>query len=343
MKKEVSYHLVLFCFVVSITTFQSCLKEAEPPSVKTAEVSNIKTQSAVLGGTVVDDGGAAIDLCGVCWGTADNPAIEGNKKYSREGTGDFNCLIFDLIPNTYYHVRAFASNRAGTAYGNEVHFRTKQIVEPKITTTFNFLSVNLTSAEAGGNITSFDETFILERGVCWATTAFPTTNNNKVNCGTGSGVFTCSLTRLQPGTLYNVRAYAVTIMGISYGDEIHFMTLPSPFTVTTSSVSAISKTTAIVSGNLKRTADLEDALILEKGICIGTALSPTIKGYSISVDTIGSNGSFACTLTNLIPGSCYYARAFIIGIESWWFIDSPQGDLLEFIQYGNEVTFTTNP
>jgi hypothetical protein len=122
--------LAIYCFVASVATFLSCLKEADLPTLTTTDVSNIKTQSAVSGGTVTNNGGVEIDVSGVCWGTAKNPTIVNSISVSRnEGTGSFDCILFGLTPGTYYHVRAFAKNRAGTAYGNEVHFTALPIVE----------------------------------------------------------------------------------------------------------------------------------------------------------------------------------------------------------------------
>jgi hypothetical protein len=322
--------LVICCFVASIATFLSCLKEADLPTLTTTDVKNIKTQSAVSGGIVTDDGGAEVNVSGVCWGTADNPTITNSKTVSRkEGTGSFDCTLFGLTPDTYYHVRAFASNRTGTAYGNEVHFRTKQIVEPKVTTTANTKPTTFTVTVVG-NITSYDETLILERGICWATTANPTINNNVVRCGTGSGIFTCDLWQLQIDTLYYVRAYAVTIAGITYGNETQIKT--QFVRITTAPVTEFSRTSARVGGKvfLKNDPDFE----CWAGICFGTTSGPTVKGNSISLET-GNDGIFSYILTDLTPGTLYYVRAYFYAID-WYDVSR------ESIQYGNEVTFTTS-
>jgi hypothetical protein len=326
--------LVICCFVSGIAAFQSCLRKVDLPTLATSEVSNIKTQSASLGGNVTDDGGAKVDLRGVCWGTADNPTIADSKKYYWHGSGSFTCIINGLTPDTYYHVRAFAMNREGTAYGNEVHFRTKQIVEPTVTTTVDTLSHELTSIMVRGNIKCYDENYVLERGFCWATTPYPTTINNMIRCGEGPGSFEVYLYPLQPETLYHVRAYAVTIAGITYGNEIQFKTIIFP-DVTTAPVTEFSRTTAKAGGNFNRSNFYEVA-----GISYGTTTGPTINGYFASTDTIGDDGVFTCTLAHLIPGTRYYARAYGIVSEWCWWIDYDCSST--FIIYGNEVTFTTS-
>jgi hypothetical protein len=335
-----SWHslLILICFVTSSATFLSCLKEANLPTLTTIDVSNIKTLSAVSGGTITDDGGAEINVSGVCWGTADNPTRANSISVSREETGSYDCILFGLTPDTYYHVRAFAKNRVGTAYGNEVHFRTKQIVEPRVTTAIDTSSISLTSVAVGGNIVCDDETTVIGRGFCLATMENPTTENWTYWCGAGAGSFKCNLSPLQPGTLYHVRAFATTIVGITYGADMHFITSPLP-TVTINAVTIFTRTSARVEGNLIN-GDIAGA-ILDLGICFGTAASPTVKGYYVSCDTFGDDGVFTCTLTNLTPGTLYYVRAYITAVD-WIYVDTDYVDFYKLTQYGNEVTFTTS-
>ncbi len=62
------------------------------------------------------------------------------------------------------------------------------------------------------------------RGVCWSTSANPTTTDNKTVDGSGTGVFTSSITGLFPGTIYHVRAYATNRVGTSYGQDLSYKT-----------------------------------------------------------------------------------------------------------------------
>ncbi|WP_300673684.1 choice-of-anchor Q domain-containing protein [Desulfoluna sp.] len=63
---------------------------------------------------------------GVCWSTTVNPIISDNKtdKGATASTGDFTAAITGLSPGTTYHVRAFATNLAGTVYGADTTFAT---------------------------------------------------------------------------------------------------------------------------------------------------------------------------------------------------------------------------
>jgi len=94
------------------------------PAVTTTAVTSITTNSAQSGGNITSDGGAAISSRGVCWSTTPNPTIANSKTTNGTGTGSFTSSITGLTPGTPYHVRAYATNSAGTGYGSDVSFTT---------------------------------------------------------------------------------------------------------------------------------------------------------------------------------------------------------------------------
>lgn len=94
------------------------------PTVTTTQVTAISYTTASSGGNVTSDGGAPVTQRGVCWSTSVNPTISNNKTTNGTGTGTFTSAITDLILKTTYHVRAYATNSVGTAYGNDRSFTT---------------------------------------------------------------------------------------------------------------------------------------------------------------------------------------------------------------------------
>lgn len=98
----------------------------ELPTVVTIEVSGITANSAVCGGEVTNDGGTEVTERGICWSINTNPTISDNHVSAGTGTGSFSATISNLQANTTYHVRAYATNVAGTAYGQELEFTTLQ-------------------------------------------------------------------------------------------------------------------------------------------------------------------------------------------------------------------------
>lgn len=103
-------------------TFQT--SPAVQPTVTTAAISAITPVSAKSGGNVSDDGGATVSARGVCWNTTGTPTIANNNTSNGTGLGSFTSNLTSLNPSTTYFVRAYATNTAGTAYGNEVSFTT---------------------------------------------------------------------------------------------------------------------------------------------------------------------------------------------------------------------------
>ena len=94
---------------------------------------------------------------------------------------------------------------------------------PTVTTT-PATGVGAVKATMGGDVTDDGGGTITERGIVWATTVDPTTADNKVSNGTGSGSFSGSVASLASGTTINYRAYAINSGGTSYGDNLSFTT-----------------------------------------------------------------------------------------------------------------------
>ncbi len=191
-----------------------------PPTVSTVSVSGIQVSSANSGGNVSSTGGAAVTQRGVCWSIAPNPTIADNNTNDGGGTGPFTSNIQGLQIGTTYYVRAYATNIAGIAYGNQVQFTTLSGI-PILTTTVVHAIMD-SAALTGGLISSDGGNTITARGVCWSTTPNPTTANNTTVDGSGLGSYTSILTGLIPGTTYYVRAYATNSTGTAYGNDEQF-------------------------------------------------------------------------------------------------------------------------
>ena len=87
-------------------------------------MSEITANSAQCGGEVTADGGATVTERGICWSTNGNPSLADNHVTAGSGVGAFSASIRGLEANTTYHVRAYATNEKGTAYGLDREFVT---------------------------------------------------------------------------------------------------------------------------------------------------------------------------------------------------------------------------
>jgi len=205
--------------------FNSCKKEKPvlKPDVETTAATEISYTTAVTGGEVTNEGGALIITRGICWNTSADPEITNTKTTQSGGLGTFTTNMTQLNPNTVYYVRAYATNVAGTGYGNQISFITNKLGLPELTTT-QITSVTKNTASSGGNITADNGGFVDSRGVCWSTSANPIISDNKTSDNTGTGSYTSSISGLSPNTTYYVRAFATNSVGTSYGNEFSFKT-----------------------------------------------------------------------------------------------------------------------
>ena len=276
------------------------------PELTTNEVTGITNTTAQSGGNITIDGGSPVTARGVAWSTTENPTIAGDTTVNGSGTGGFVSQLTELTPGTTYYVRAYATNSAGTAYGNEISFTTTAIVIPTLTTA-PVTSITSETATSGGNITADGGSPVTVRGVVWSTTENPTTTNSFTTNGTGTGSYVSNLTGLAAGTTYYVRAYATNSAGTAYGNQVSFPTavIPGVPTLTTTDFSEITPTTVVTGGSISNNGG---SAIIANGVCWSTSENPTIDD-NLTTDAIGS-ATFVSNITGLTPGTVYYVRAY---------------------------------
>jgi hypothetical protein len=113
--------------------FSSCATSEDTPApvvqlpvLTTEAISAITENAASSGGNITSDGGGNITSRGICWNTSPAPTTSNNKTSDGNGTGTFTSSMTGLSPKTTYFVRAYATNSAGTAYGQELSFETDE-------------------------------------------------------------------------------------------------------------------------------------------------------------------------------------------------------------------------
>jgi len=292
------------------------------PILNTTVASNITNNSSTTGGEISSDGSCMVTARGICYSLNTNPTAANNIASSGNGIGPFIVNLSGLTQGTTYYAKAYATNSAGTSYGNEINFTTLAL--PTITTN-SISNLANTSATCGGNITNDGGDAISAKGVCWSISQNPTILDAKTQDGIGSGAFTSSMTGLTQNTTYYVRAYATNGVGTSYGNQVSFTTTNfSLATLTTTSATSITLVSANTGGNITNDGG---ATITARGICWSKSVNPTITD---SVITNGNGiGTFSVSMTNLSSGTTYYVRAFATNVVG--------------TAYGNEVNFTTTP
>lgn len=106
---------------------------SKSPQVSTLEILKFYTNTASISAKVIDKGSASVTKRGICLNTTGNPSIENGILYNEtltKTTGEFTTDITNLTDGITYYVRAFATNSAGTGYGDIMSFTTVKIPEP---------------------------------------------------------------------------------------------------------------------------------------------------------------------------------------------------------------------
>lgn len=318
--------VIKFCItLLIIATFISCSNDEDvviKAELTTSAVTSITQTGGASGGNISSNGGGDITARGVVWSTSQNPTINDNLTVDGTGTGNFTSSLSNLSRGTKYFVRAYATNSAGTAYGNEVNFTTDNIELATVTTT-DVIEITQTTAISGGNVTSDGGGSVTARGVVWGISQNPTINDNLTVDGTGTGSFTSDLSSLNPATTYFVRAYATNNTGTVYGNEVSFTTddIQSAI-VTTIDVTEITQTTAMAGGDITSDGGSE---VTARGVVWSTLQNPTIND-NLTEEGSGS-GNFTSNLSGLSTATTYFVRAYATNSAG--------------TAYGDEVSFTT--
>jgi len=295
------------------------------PTVTTTVATAITGATAESGGNVTATGGSAVTGRGLCWSTTADPTIADSHTSNGTGTGTFNSSMSDLLPNTTYHYRAYATNAVGTAYGADLQLTTLNVFAPSVTTSAVSSVTDVTATANGSLVDDGGSGPVTESGFVYSST-----NNNPTVGGTGvtkvivgsgtvdPGDYSVGLTGLTKGTLYYVKAYAINNVGIGYGTVINFTTVG----VTTTAATAIGPYAATSGGNI--TSDGGNA-ITARGVCFGLTANPDLTG-SFTTDGTGT-GTFVSSLILPTASTQYHYRAYATNSQGTF--------------YGSDLTFTT--
>jgi hypothetical protein len=312
------------------------------PTVTTAAITSIGITSASGGGEVTVTGGADVTEKGVVWNQTGTPVIDTDIHTSDgSGIGAFTSSLSPLTAITTYHVRAYATNSAGTGYGSEVDFTTmatEPTAQPTLIQITNPTTVSLDVAYTAAS--PIADGYIAIRKDVSASTTDPVDGTsysigNALGDGivayVGSGVsFTDS--PLSSNTAYFYKIYSFNgsgtatnyfVTGPLTGNSSTISGLTPPTVTTATPITAITDITATGGGEV--TADGGGALT-ERGVCWGTALNPTITADSHSSDGTAV-GIFSSSLTSLTANTLYHVRAYASNAD--------------WTGYGSDVTFTT--
>lgn len=319
--KNINYVVWSIAMAIALT---GCKKE-EPetiPVLSTTPASNITASTAMSGGSILDDGGASVIANGVCWGINPNPSTTESKTVDAVGAAQFISNINGLSPGSTYHVRGYATNSIGTAYGADLIFTTLGQVPSSLVQSATGISA--TSATLNGTVNPNDLSTIVtfeygttsSYGSSVAATPSPVTGNTMANVSV-------EVTGLLPATTYHYRVKTVNSLGTTYSEDKTFTTAGQSPTVTTTDATNKTTTGATLNGtvnanNTSSTVTFEYGLTINYGQSIMATQSP-VTGYL--------NTTVSAGITGLAAGTTYHYRVKAV---------NSIGTTL-----GNDMTFTT--
>jgi hypothetical protein len=194
------------------------------PTLTTATKSSITQGSAVVGGTLVANGGDAIIRVGIVVGTAANPSVGAPGVTDSTlspviQSGGYSKTVAGLTGNTLYHYRAYATNTIGTSYGPDSNFTT--LAAPVAPTVNNSVAINIGAfaATVGGNVVSDGGSSIIASGVVYSTSSSnlilgaPDVIDSTTNPLVSSGAYSFIVKGLIMSTKYYYKAYAIASIG----------------------------------------------------------------------------------------------------------------------------------
>lgn len=127
MKKSISI-LSIFLLLVAAS---ACKKTGSgsgmqvtpvPPTVTTADATNINGTGATVGGNITSDGSSIVTEAGVSYSTVSGVDTSKNKTPNYTISGNFSVALKNLSLLTRYYYKAYAINEKGITYGAEKSF-----------------------------------------------------------------------------------------------------------------------------------------------------------------------------------------------------------------------------
>jgi hypothetical protein len=324
---------------------------AAPTVTITVAASSITNTSASSGGQTIT--GINITEKGVVWNTSTTPTVALTTK-TNDGTGsaDFTSSLTSLSPQTLYYIRSFATNTAGTGYGDEKTFRTLSNPATAQATSLTATATSSSNIDLSWNAATFPSSgatnkgYILLRAIAPNTPALGNANGSAPTAGAnttivsstiGEGDVSFSNSGLASSTQYNYLLIPYTWDGVNTS-TYNYLTNSAPSAsatttsgatppvLTTSAATSVTAIAATLNGDI--TSNGGGSVTTRGFVYSSSDNTPTLGEAGVTDQTSGSGiGTFDATVSALTPNTTYYYQAYATNASG--------------TSYGGVVSFTT--
>lgn len=299
-------------YILSALIIVSCsgLKDtdSELPKVITLEASSVTRSTAILNGET-SGGESNMITRGVCFSTSEHVSFTDKNISVTKGSGRFSVMTHELKPLTTYYIRAFSVLKDGKIiYGDILNFTTKdfELASLKMSEATDVLSKEAT---VQATIVHEGDYPVNSYGFVYSTKSDVTLDSDEAYSqrATKEGeLISATLTGLEIGTRYYVKAYAQTSYGTAYSDEYSFKTsdkIPAEL----EDISIIENTVL----NIKIRSAIADphGTVNEFGFCWSTE-NPAPNRDDQTINLTGQ--AFEHTISGFAPNTRLYIRAYAV-------------------------------
>lgn len=214
---------LLFILCALTLVMASCHKMERPPLVSTVGAVQKGGMNIIATGVLYSEGDAEVTEKGFYWTVVNSTSTVDAHAEITENNKSFSGRFSGLSAGTTYEIRAFATNKFGTATGSPIRILVHQpLPPPTVTAQVSLCDLTSIALNASTSIMPGAVSELEDCGLCWTVgQGTPTISDNllKVPNNYTFSVNTASSTiRMQPNTVYSIRAYARTFEGVGYSN-----------------------------------------------------------------------------------------------------------------------------
>lgn len=287
------------------------------PVLNTLAVTDIKANSAIFNGVLVNEGIPDYTERGFVYGLSSMPILENTiSKLTVAVTDDtlFQATVMDLEETKTYYVRAYAINKRGVSYStNEERFQPHKLLPTVMTDGVFDKDLTNRSVAVKGTIKELGDPVYSKRGFVYGTAHNPMLEDAIIKevRGDGIGTYVANLTDLEIGKIYYVRAYVENAAGVFYGSEVELDFNAVAPQIETRAVTGLNRSNGTATMNAS-IVEYGDPKYKKKGFVYGLWHNPMIEDEGVDIKVVAGRetGIYLSNLSDLEMGKVYYIRAY---------------------------------